>query len=140
MFELLLNIIVICHAPMQSGHSDSTPVISDCFRAFSLLVEHLPAPGLAPLHYITLWTVLLHSLYVYIPLYIVSSSLVCGSTRLLVPFLTSSSQIHSASSLSILEDLAGCSSRPCAYIQAVPTLLAIPHQFPPVPPGWTQIC
>src|SRR6266404_9741502 len=119
-----------CHAPMQSSHSDSTPVISDCFQAFGLLVEHLPAPGLAPLHYITLQTVLLHSLYVYIPLYIVASSPVCGSTRLPVPFLTSSSQIHSASSLSILGDLAGCSSRPYTYIQAIPTLPVIPCQFP----------
>ena len=71
-----------CHAPMQSSHSDSTPVILDCFQAFGSLVEHPPAPGPAPLHYITLWTVLLHSLYVYIPLYIIASSPVCATTRL----------------------------------------------------------
>ena len=74
-----------CHAPIHSDLSDSVLVISDCFWTFGLLMDHPLAPGVVPLDHITLISVILHLLYLYILMYVVASSPVCATTRLPAP-------------------------------------------------------
>ena len=62
-----------CHDPIHSDHSDSIPMISDCFRRFTSLMDHLLAPGPAPLDCIMPISLVLHSLRIYSLLYTIAS-------------------------------------------------------------------
>ena len=62
-----------CHDPMHSGHSDSIPMISDCFQRFTSLMDHPLAPGPVPLDCIMPILLVLHSLRIYSLLYTVAS-------------------------------------------------------------------
>ena len=66
-------VLQLCHDPIHSGHSDSIPMISDCFWRFTSLMDHPLAPGPAPLDCIMPIWLVLHLLCIYSLLYTIAS-------------------------------------------------------------------